>query len=161
MSELKAVAADAGQAGAERSALLGDSDFLESLRRQMLKFATLQLSDANLAEDAVQEALIGALRKARSFAGRAALKTWVFAILKNKIADILRQKQRSIDASSLLHEDEKTRIFRRCSTARATGRRKSVPRPGRIPRRRCAKANSGGYSKPAWSTCRANRHRCS
>ncbi len=34
------------------------------------------------------------------------MKTWVFAILKNKIADILRHKRRSIDASSLLREDD-------------------------------------------------------
>ena len=111
MSEREAVAAAAGRAATEGHSLLNDSEILDGLRRQMLKFATLQLSDANLAEDAVQEALIGALRNASSFAGRAALKTWVFAILKNKIADILRQKQRSIDASSLLHEDEEGEDF--------------------------------------------------
>lgn len=91
--------------------MLSDTEFLESLRRQMHKFATLQLSDAHLADDAVQEALIGALKNAGSFGGRAALKTWVFGILKNKIADILRQKQRMVDASSLLHEDEEAEDF--------------------------------------------------
>ncbi|MEO6421453.1 MAG: RNA polymerase factor sigma-70 [Candidatus Nitrotoga sp.] len=86
--------------------LLTDAAFLQDIRRQMIKFATLQLGDGHLAEDAVQEALIGALKNASSFNGRAALKTWIFAILKNKIADTLRQKQRVINASSLLHEDE-------------------------------------------------------
>ncbi|HXG29124.1 MAG TPA: RNA polymerase factor sigma-70 [Nevskiales bacterium] len=76
--------------------------FLEDLRRQMLKFATLQLSDPHAAEDAVQEALIGAMKNAASFGGRSAFKTWVFTILKNKIADELRQRQRLVDASSLL-----------------------------------------------------------
>lgn len=90
---------------------LADPQFLDSLRHQMLRFATLQLSDASLAEDAVQEALIGALKNAKSFGGRAALKTWVFAILKNKIADVLRQKQRMVNASSLLHEDEEDEDF--------------------------------------------------
>ena len=91
--------------------VLTDTAFLNELRRQMLKFATLQLSDSHLAEDAVQEALMGALKNAKSFAGRAALKTWVFAILKNKIADVLRQKQRLVDASSLLREDEEKEDF--------------------------------------------------
>lgn len=91
--------------------VLTDTAFLNDLRRQMLKFATLQLSDSHLAEDAVQEALMGALKNAKSFAGRAALKTWVFAILKNKIADVLRQKQRLVDASSLLREDEEQEDF--------------------------------------------------
>lgn len=93
------------------SSILSDTAFLSDLRRQMLKFATLQLSNSHLAEDAVQEALVGALKNAKSFAGRAALKTWVFAILKNKIADTLRQKQRTVDASSLLREDEESEDF--------------------------------------------------
>ena len=63
----------------------------------MLKFATLQLGDGQLAEDAVQEVLLGALKNAGSFGGKAALKTWVFAILKHKFTDVLRQKQRRDD----------------------------------------------------------------
>jgi len=93
------------------ASILSDTAFLNDLRRQMVKFATLQLSNSHAAEDAVQEALIGALKNAKSFAGRAALKTWVFAILRNKIADVLRQKQRMVDASSLLREDEESEDF--------------------------------------------------
>lgn len=99
------------QAAATNVSLLHDVDFLENLRSQMHRFATLQLSDAHLADDAVQEALIGAMKNVSSFGGRAALKNWVFAILKNKIADILRQKQRLANVSSLLHEDEENEDF--------------------------------------------------
>lgn len=91
--------------------LLADAAFLEDIRRQMIKFATLQLGDGHLAEDAVQEALIGALKNASSFGGRAALKTWIFAILKNKIADTLRHKQRMVNASSLLREEDEDEDF--------------------------------------------------
>jgi len=90
---------------AEQS-LLADTIFLTDIRRQMLKFATLQLSDASQAEDAVQEALIGAMKNADSFGGRAAFKTWMFAILKNKIADVLRYKQRTVNISSFAHEED-------------------------------------------------------
>ena len=90
----------------ESGTALHDSAFLQDLRRQMTKFATLQLRDTALAEDAVQEALVGALKNAASFGGHAALKTWVFGILKNKIADILRQRHRLVEASRLLREDE-------------------------------------------------------
>jgi RNA polymerase sigma-70 factor (ECF subfamily) len=93
------------------AAILSDTAFLNDLRRQMIKFATLQLSNSHAAEDAVQEALMGALKNAKSFAGRAALKTWVFAILRNKIADTLRQKMRTVDTSSLLREDEEGEDF--------------------------------------------------
>lgn len=74
--------------------LLADPAFIGDLRRQMIRFASLQLADPHAAEDAVQEALAGAFKNAGSFGGRAAFKTWVFAILKNKIADTLRQRQR-------------------------------------------------------------------
>ncbi len=90
----------------DSTSLLADSGFLEDLRSQMHRFATLQLSDQQLADDTVQEALIGALKNAGSFAGRAALKTWVFAILKNKIADALRQKQRLAKVISLTDDHE-------------------------------------------------------
>jgi len=92
------------------SALL-DGTFIADLRKQMLKFATLQLGDRHQAEDAVQEALVGALKNADSFGGHAALKTWVLAILKNKIADVLRRNQRLVDASRLLRDEEEEEDF--------------------------------------------------
>lgn len=100
-----------GAAAFQSTPLLTDTEFLGGLRGQMLKFARLQLSDKHLAEDAVQEAFIGALKSAGSFGGRAALKTWVFAILKNKIADILRQKHRLAEVSSVLHDREEDEDF--------------------------------------------------
>lgn len=94
-----------------------DPAFLTDLRAQMLKFATLQLSDPIAAEDAVQEALTGALRNATSFGGRSALRTWVFAILKNKIVDMIRQRQRRAEIQPLLNfesdDEETTELFDR------------------------------------------------
>ncbi|MFP2767959.1 sigma-70 family RNA polymerase sigma factor [Oceanisphaera sp. KMM 10153] len=77
----------------------------DELRRQMLRFATLQLKDAQLAEDAVQEALLGAFKYADSFNGRAAYKNWVFAILKHKIVDVIRKNQRLVTITSLGGDD--------------------------------------------------------
>lgn len=82
------------------------SEALEPLRRQMVQFATLQLDDAAAAEDAVQEAIAAAMRHAASFAGRSALKTWVFAILKNKIRDELRRRARLVPLSGSGGRDE-------------------------------------------------------
>lgn len=58
---------------------------LEEVRLQMVKFAVLQLKDLDLAEDVVQEALTNALKNIRTFEGKSALKTWIFAILKIKL----------------------------------------------------------------------------
>jgi RNA polymerase sigma-70 factor (TIGR02943 family) len=90
---------------------LEDPAFVQEIRVQMLRFATLQLGDASLAEDVVQEALIGALKNAGSFTGQAALKTWIFAILKNKIADSLRQCQRHEKNSVSLPEEAEEEVL--------------------------------------------------
>jgi RNA polymerase sigma-70 factor, ECF subfamily len=83
-----------------------DSQFLVDIRRDMLRFAGLQLRDEQLAEDVVQEAIVAALDGQKSFAGRAALKTWVFAILRNKIVDAIRVRARTVSFSALSADEE-------------------------------------------------------
>jgi len=92
---------------AAASALLGDPALLGALHRDMLRFARLQLRDAELAEDAVQEAIEAALMNAASYSGAAALKTWVFSILRNKIVDILRRGSRSPLLSTVIDSSDR------------------------------------------------------
>ncbi|MDO7196474.1 RNA polymerase factor sigma-70 [Acinetobacter pittii] len=80
--------------------------FLQDLRQQMIKFAFLQLSSLPQAEDVVQDALTSAFQHLDSFRGRAAFKTWVFAILKNKIIDVIRQKSRLVAMTELFKDEE-------------------------------------------------------
>lgn len=72
----------------------------------MLRFATLQLRNIETAEDMVQEAIEAALRHAASFTGQSTLKTWVFAILRNRIIDHLRKSARSVPMSSLIDDGD-------------------------------------------------------
>ena len=83
-----------------------DNNTLTDIRRDMMKFAHLQLRDETLAEDVVQEALAAALTSAKEFAGRSALKTWVFAILRNKIIDQIRLQSRTTNVSSFSQQEE-------------------------------------------------------
>lgn len=83
-----------------------DEEFLAEIRRDMIKFAALQLRDDALAEDVVQDALMGAMANAQGFAGKSALKTWVFSILRHKIVDQIRQKSRTTNISALSPEEE-------------------------------------------------------
>jgi RNA polymerase sigma-70 factor (TIGR02943 family) len=83
-----------------------DNAFVEQVRRDMLAFAQLQLRDAALAEDAVQEALTAALTGGKDFAGRSALKTWVFGILRHKIIDLIRQQSRMTPISAFGDEED-------------------------------------------------------
>lgn len=67
-----------------------DAVALKRLRGELLRFARMQLRDASLAEDMVQEALAAAFNAQTKFAGRSSATTWIFGILRNKIIDQLR-----------------------------------------------------------------------
>ena len=97
-----AVASDHEEIGDQ----LHNPAFLQDLRQQMIKFAFLQLSSLPQADDVVQEALTSAFQHLDSFKGRAAFKTWVFAILKNKIIDVIRQKSRLVAMTELFKDEE-------------------------------------------------------
>lgn len=89
----------------DRASSIVDAEFLTEIRRDLLRFASLQLRDEHLAEDVVQEAMVAALDGEKQFAGRSAVKTWIFAILRNKIVDAIRQKSRSVNFTALLPDE--------------------------------------------------------
>jgi RNA polymerase sigma-70 factor, ECF subfamily len=64
---------------------------LVSHRPYLLRFALRKLRDASLAEDAVHDVLEAVLAGRAVFGGRAALRSWLTAVLKNKIVDVLRR----------------------------------------------------------------------
>jgi RNA polymerase sigma-70 factor (ECF subfamily) len=66
---------------------------LQTHRGYLLRVARLQLRDEAQAEDVVQETLLAALAS-NNFAGKSSLKTWLTGILKHKIVDAIRRKQR-------------------------------------------------------------------
>ena len=66
MSASKTKAADV-QDGASQAQEIDPAE-LSALRGKMVKFASLQLGDPQLAEDAVQEALMGAFRNTAAYA---------------------------------------------------------------------------------------------
>ena len=80
---------------------------LAALRPGLLRFALIQLRDPAQAEDIVQETLAAAWGKLGQFREEADLKTWVTAILKNKIADHFRSGRRTaVSLDSLREENE-------------------------------------------------------
>ena len=88
-----------------------DAQFIDQLRQRMFSFAKLQIGDEHLAEDAVHEAFAAALKNSESFAGQALFQTWVFAILKHKISDVLRAKGRTLSLADEDNDDSETRFF--------------------------------------------------
>ncbi len=63
-----------------------------SHRSALVRFAKARLHDPMLAEDVVHDVFEAVLSGRAAFAGRAALRSWLTAILKHKIVDLVRQR---------------------------------------------------------------------
>ena len=74
-------------------------------RGALVRFAKTRLHDPMLAEDAVHDVFEAVLSGRAAFAGRSALRSWLTAILKNKIVDLVRQRA-GTDSLELENEDE-------------------------------------------------------
>jgi RNA polymerase sigma-70 factor (ECF subfamily) len=111
-----------------------DPVYLKQLRSHLMRFARLQLRDTAAAEDAVQEALAAAWMQADKFGGQAEHKTWVFAILRNKLVDTLRARRRTINLSSIEAElEEEALLDRELFRANGHWSREGEPRPWPTP----------------------------
>lgn len=79
----------------------------------LYRYALARLRDTHLAEDAVQETLLAAIRNP-SYEGRSAPRTWLTGILKHKIIDLMRKQLRepaSEDVAATLADEGATDEF--------------------------------------------------
>lgn len=76
-----------------------------SHRAYLVRFAQRKLRDPMLAEDAVHDVFEAVLAGRAAFAGRAALRSWLTAVLKHKIVDAIRRHARfdSLDDETDAH----------------------------------------------------------
>ena len=70
---------------------VGWPDLLEH-RAFLVAFARRRLMDPALAEDLVHDVFEAVITGRASFGGRAALRSWLVAVLKHKIVDLVRQR---------------------------------------------------------------------
>lgn len=107
-----------------------DPAYLAQLRHDLLRFARLELRDAEAAEDAVQEALAAAWGQANRFDGQSTHKTWVFGILRHKLIDTIRARRRTVNLSALEAElDGETLLDRELFKANGHWTSHATPRP--------------------------------
>ena len=79
---------------------------IEGQRAYLLRFASLQLRNADAAEDVVQETLLAALAGESGYRGQSNLRTWLTGILKHKIVDAIRKSSREIAAGGFDEDPE-------------------------------------------------------
>lgn len=77
-----------------------------SHREALVRFAQRRLLDPALAEDLVHDVFEAVISGRAAFAGRSALRSWLTAILKHKIVDLVRQRAGLYSLDQGLGDDE-------------------------------------------------------
>lgn len=79
----------------------------------LFRFAYFRVNNQALAEDLVQDTFLAAMKAKERFSGRATVKTWLTGILKNKIIDYYRKKNRTQSMSEMadFFEKEESELF--------------------------------------------------
>lgn len=76
---------------------LHPENWVDSYGEYFINYAYIRLRDISVAEDIVQDTFLSALKNRQRFRGEASEKTWLTAIIKNKINDYLRSRYRATE----------------------------------------------------------------
>ncbi len=85
--------------------------WIERYGDELYHYALSLLGRESDAEDAVQETFTSALRSRQNFSGQSSEKTWLFGILKHKIADHFRRESRYLVVEDFEDEEGFPRDF--------------------------------------------------
>jgi RNA polymerase sigma-70 factor (ECF subfamily) len=87
---------------------LNPENWTDKYADDLYGYALSKSSSAELAEDFVQETFLSALNGIKNFKGNSSERTWLFSILKNKIADHYRKASTRYEVfgNSLMQGDE-------------------------------------------------------
>lgn len=86
----------------EKGNALDPNTWLDEYGDYLFRFAVMKLKDAALAEDMVQDTLLSAMAANDSFSSVASVRTWLTAIIKNKMVDHWRRQGREASAADLM-----------------------------------------------------------
>ena len=93
-----------------KEAIQDIENWTEEYGDMLFRYAIIRVCDESLAADIVQNTLLAAISAKDSFQGKSTIKTWLLGILKHKIMDHFRQKQKEnylsdMDMANLGPED--------------------------------------------------------
>jgi RNA polymerase sigma-70 factor, ECF subfamily len=92
-------------------------------------YALSRVTDSHVAEDLVQETLLGAIQSHGQFGGRSSVRTWLTSIMRHKIADHLRRPRRLHEGQDDARASEEA--MERFADSQFTGSGKWRTVPGR------------------------------
>jgi len=74
-------------------------------------YAITRINDEEQARDLVQDTFLAALEKVKSFEGKSSERTWLTAILRNKIVDVYRKKSSGLKPVTINEAEEQQADF--------------------------------------------------
>jgi len=94
-------------------AILNPQLWVKNYADYLYNYAYTRLNDDELARDLVQETFLAALEKTEKFEGRSSERTWLIAILKNKVIDMYRKKSSGLGNSfeKMLSDTDQVEFF--------------------------------------------------
>lgn len=90
----------------ETIAVLDPRNWIRNYADYLYSYAITRINDQEQARDLVQETFLAALESLSRFEGKSTEKTWLTAILKNKIIDLYRKKSSGLQAKTEVLEEE-------------------------------------------------------
>src|ERR1700761_1322999 len=91
--------------------LLDPHNWVKAHADYLYAYTIKRIDDTELARDLVQETFLAALEKVKNFEGRSSERTWLTAILKNKIIDVYRKKSARLAKETQQAEHEQQDFF--------------------------------------------------
>lgn len=92
--------------------LLNPHKWVDTHADYLYAYTISRLNNEELAKDLVQETFLAALQRASQFEGKSSERTWLTAILKNKIVDVYRKKPSGLNnVTEKQAEDEQKDFF--------------------------------------------------
>jgi len=85
--------------------------WVEAHADYLYAYTRARINDEEQARDLVQETFLAALEKVKTFEGRSTERTWLTAILRNKIIDVYRKKSSGLQHIEVKQAEEETNDF--------------------------------------------------
>ena len=74
--------------------------------KDLYAWAYYKTGNKSLSEDLVQDTFLAAIKSQKNFKGDSEIKTWLFGILKNKIADYFRKASNKIPTQTIFFDGD-------------------------------------------------------
>jgi RNA polymerase sigma factor (sigma-70 family) len=118
---------------------LDPKNWVKAYADYLYMYAITRINDEEQAQDLVQETFLAGLQAMGRFAGKSSERTWLTAILKNKIIDVYRKRSSGLRTQELTHAegemvdffDAARRALERAACPAAIRRRRLRPAGGK------------------------------